>query len=69
MEANELEIRFRYHAPKSDQIAKYDEIRNQARELAYTINLLCPESREQSLAFTHLEECVMQANAAIARRS
>ena len=32
-----------------------------------TIQGECPESREKSLAFTKLEECIMWANAAIAR--
>lgn len=38
-----------------------------ARDFALTIQANCPESREKSLAITKLEECVMWANAAIAR--
>lgn len=34
---------------------------------AKTIQGKCPESREKSLAFTKLEECIMWANAAIFR--
>ena len=58
---------FKYHAPKGDQQQRYEEIRAKAKELAITINECTPASREQSLAFTALEEVVMQANAAIAR--
>ena len=41
--------------------------RSKAKELAYLIDGLCPTSREQSTAMTHLETAVMWANAAIAR--
>lgn len=50
-----------------DQPARFDLLRSTARGLAATIQGECPESREKSLAFTKLEECVMWANAAIAR--
>jgi hypothetical protein len=42
-------------------------IRDLGRQLAAGINEKCPDSREKSLAITHLEETVMWANAAIAR--
>lgn len=64
----ELDRRFTYHAPKPDQVPRYEQIRAEARQLAETFVRLCPTSRELSLALTHLEEAVMQANAAIARR-
>jgi hypothetical protein len=66
-ELNALRHRFTYHAPKGDQTERYEIIRKQASELAVKIAHLTPKSREQSLAFTHLEEAVMWANAAIAR--
>lgn len=65
--AARIENNFRYHAPKDDQPQRYEMIRDKARELAHLINGCTPASREQSLAFTALEEVVMQANAAIAR--
>jgi hypothetical protein len=34
--------------------------------MAQTIDLLCPDSREKSLAMTHLQETLMWANTAIA---
>lgn len=58
---------FVYHKPKDDQPERYEHIRAKARELALVINECTPMSREQSLAFTDLEDCVMHANAAIAR--
>lgn len=68
MEGEELAIRFTYHAPKKGQPEKYEDIRKKAHVLAVMLQAYCPESREKSLAMTKLEECVMWANAAIARR-
>lgn len=62
-----IENNFKYHAPKEDQPKRYEMIRAKARELAHIINGCTPASREQSLAFTALEEAVMHANSAIAR--
>lgn len=62
-----IEKSYTYHAPKDSQTARYIAIREKAKELAYMIDELCPESRERSLAFTKLDECVMWANASIAR--
>ena len=69
MDPKELEIRFAYHAPKEGQADMYALIRNMAKVFAEEISRLCPPSREESLALTKLEEVVMWANAAIARRS
>ena len=65
----ELDTRFSYHRPSSDQIEKYASIRTKARSMAEMMNQLCPESRELSLAMTNMEQAVMWANAAIARRT
>ena len=67
MNANDIVTRFTYHAPKNDQPEKYEEIRYAARSFASLLLALTPESREQSLAITHLEEAVFWANASIAR--
>lgn len=64
----ELETRFTYHPPKGDQPDRYRAIRAQALLMANTIDASCPESREKALALTNLEQAVMWANAAIARR-
>lgn len=63
----QIENNFKYHSPKGDQPQRYEEVRSKAKELAYLINGLCPNSHEKSLAMTNLEQAVMWANAAIAR--
>lgn len=68
MDRTEVEVRFTYHAPKGNQIERYEVLRDTAKKLAEDILEFTPESREQSLALTHLEQAIMWANAAIARR-
>lgn len=63
----DLDKRFTYHSPKDDQPARYEAMREIARQFAQDICSFCPPSRERSLALTNLEEAVMWANAAIAR--
>jgi hypothetical protein len=58
---------YRYHAPHDDQPRRYEKIRRAARLFAELIDVNCPDSRERSLAFTNLKQCVMWASAAIAR--
>lgn len=67
MDIKQLMSAFTYHAPKAGQPEKYTVIRDTAKGLAMLINDNCPDSREKSLAMTKLEECVMWANASIAR--
>ncbi len=64
---NDLENRFIYHKPFGTQMERYETLRAKAKDLAIFINLMCPASREKSLAFTKLEEAVMWTNASIAR--
>lgn len=64
----ELRLRFNHHKPKKGQAGRYEKIRSRALTLARYIVAHTPESREQSLALTHLEQAVFYANAAIARR-
>jgi len=68
MEQAELENRFTYHPPKDDQPEKYEMIRSSALDFALFLNRACPDSREKSIAMTHLDQVVMFANASIARR-
>jgi hypothetical protein len=67
MDQHDIENRFTYHSPKDDQPERYEKIRFNGKNLAEMINEECPDSREKSLAITHLEQAVMWANAAIAR--
>ena len=64
---DDLDTRFTYHAPKPGQVERYAAIRDKAKELAELIVGDTPPSREQSVALTELETCVMWSNAAIAR--
>jgi len=60
---------FTYHAPHGDQQERYVAIREAAKTLAHLINDTTPQSREQSIALTNLQQTVMFANAAIAIHS
>ena len=62
-----IENNFSYHTPKHGQPEKYEQLRDKAKELAYLMSEVCPNSRERALAMTKLEECSMWANASIAR--
>lgn len=62
-----IERRFVYHPPHGDQGERYEHLRNAAKIFAMNILLHTPQSREQSLALTKLDEVVMHANSAIAR--
>jgi hypothetical protein len=64
----ELKRRFNHHPPQSGRTAdKHVEIRAAFLDLATKVSILAPNSREQSLALTKLEEAMFWANAAIAR--
>lgn len=63
----DLENRYSYHAPRSDQSERYEMIRAGCLRLAKLIVELTPYSREQSSALTHLDSVMFYSNAAIAR--
>lgn len=63
----QIENNFSYHPPKEGQPEKYQSIRDKAKEFAYVINDLVPNSTEKSIAMTNLEQAVFWANAGIAR--
>lgn len=67
MEQKDLENRFTYHAPKSDQATRYQMLRQEGLALALSIENACPDGREKALAITNLEQAIFWANAAIAR--
>lgn len=62
-----LDNNFTYHPPFGDQVSRYQGIRYTAKKFGDLILSDTPESREQSLALTNLEQAVFWANAAIAR--
>lgn len=49
------------HTPTPEAIDRIDHIRAAGKVLALEIAKHCPDSRERSLAATHLEETVMWA--------
>lgn len=63
----QLQNRFTYHKPIADQPKRYELLRAKAKEFAELIARHTPESREQALALTNLEQACFWANAAIAR--
>jgi len=65
----ELNTRFQYHKPDERKIKMHESIRAECLKLSFMICANTPECREQALAITKLEECMMYANAAIARRA
>ena len=67
MTDGELANRFGYHIPNLARADKHAAIRIELSVLAEKLNQWLPESREKSLAFTHLEQVMFFANAAIAR--
>jgi hypothetical protein len=63
---DDIDNRFTYHKPEGSQPERYVALREKAKELAMLIAQTSHESREQSLALTHLQTAVMWANAGIA---
>lgn len=66
---NRIEHNFKYHPPKEGQNEKYAAIRDKAKEFALLAAELTPLSREQSLAYTAIEDAVFWFNASIARNT
>lgn len=66
MDQKELDNIFTYHAPTMVQIERYARLRVEAKAFAKLILETTPQSREQSLALTAVQQAVMWANAAIA---
>lgn len=58
-----IENAFTYHSPNVESIEAMKDLRETAKVLAYKLEQFCT----YSLAKTKLEECIMWANAAIAR--
>lgn len=62
-----IQNNFVYHTPFGDQPVRYANLRTEGRLFAEYIFANTPQSREQALALTNLEQAVFWANAAIAR--
>jgi hypothetical protein len=66
MDQGELENIFTYHAPRPDQIPRYEAIRRSALSFAKLLIANTPICADQTAAIRKLRECVMTANASIA---
>jgi hypothetical protein len=62
---DQIDEAFQYHAPTTEQIAKMEELRRLAHDLAHCIMAECPASADRSAALRKLRECIMTANASI----
>jgi len=65
---DELEIRFKFHAADAAKAERHRDVRQKCYALAEFLCKECPASRELSIALTKVEEVMLWANAAIARR-
>lgn len=66
--AEDIVNRFSYHAPDAERVKQHEAVRRDVGNLAISLDMNLPPSREKSLALTKLEEAMFWANAAIARQ-
>jgi hypothetical protein len=52
---------FAYHKPSEEGLKKINMLREAFSELSSHISVLCPDTREKSVALTHLETTAMWA--------
>ena len=64
---SEIHDLFHYHRPSENGALVHKDLSDLFTSLAVDLDLLCPNGREKSLAFTHLETAKMFASAAVAR--
>lgn len=57
---------FKYHQPKEGQPAKYEAIREAAKQFALVVARNTPRCPDQTVSIRKIREAVMTANAAIA---
>lgn len=68
MEQAELDNRFTFHPPSTDEVAKnHETVRAMCLEMATALNNILPEGRDKARAFTALDDVMFCSNAAIAR--
>jgi hypothetical protein len=66
----DLDNRFRYHPPQTEQRrAAHESVRDGLLVVAKHFDVLLPAGREKSLAMAKLEEAMFWANASLARHS
>jgi len=64
----QIDNTFTYHPPMLEDVPKFNSLRNTAKDFAHMIDALCPDGTDKTEALKKLQECVMWANAAIARK-
>ncbi|MGB8887117.1 MAG: hypothetical protein WCC87_10370 [Candidatus Korobacteraceae bacterium] len=62
----DLDNIFSHHAPKGDQVDRYQELRLAGKQFAKMIERHTPPGADQAAAIRKVREAVMTANAAIA---
>ena len=62
----DLDHIFRYHAPREEQVDKYESLRAAARLFAKTVLDNVPDCADRAAAIRHIREALMTANAGIA---
>ena len=68
MDQKDIDNRFDYHAPTTDEKRNaHASFREQCRVLATALNESLPDGREKALAITNLEQVMFWGNAALAR--
>lgn len=68
VDQQEITARFSEHPPSDERVAAaHKRIRLLGYDLTMELNSIVPESRELSLAITHIENAVMWANKGLAR--
>lgn len=67
MQPIDLDNAFTYHPPRNDaDVADHQAVREAGKALAVTVDRLCPDGPEKSLAIRKVQEAVMWANAGLA---
>ena len=69
VEAYMLDNVFTYHAPRPDQLPRYNVLRQKAKEFVQLMLQITPMCLDQQEAIKHVRSAVMFANAAIALES
>lgn len=66
---DEIKNRFGYHRATADSAPKHNHVRQLMESTANELDLMLPDGRDKSLAFTALQETMHWANSAIAMQN
>ena len=67
LDKDDIDNRIKYHKPNEDGVERIALMRKFALDWAYAVHGLVPDGREQSIAYTKIEEDLFWCNAGIAR--